>query len=352
MKKVIYVNGEIDSELAQTLQLEIDSAIEEGVNEIEFRFNSGGGSVTSGLLIYDLISSLSNIKTSAYIYGVAASAATYGVLACDESSIAPNGQFMVHEPCGGLYGDIETLENDLEYFAGLRNQILAIYAAKTGMTPDEIVAKWKPSWYMSANEAVEYKFVDRVANALFTNQAENGVQDSPETPHIENEAKKLTDEIGSDMEDSGDDSVIFSLKNIVKKCKEIIKRPIVDEYDEAADLQNKLNTMAAEYEALKLENQSIKDAMEANVAELKNKLAEVENERTTLFNAIEEQKKNIETTISNEVNARIAALGYDEEELADPVNTVEETNIADVVRNQGLDAAITLMINRRVSKYL
>ena len=345
MKKTLYINGEIDSELAQTLQLEIDSAIEEGVNEIEFRFNSGGGSVTSGLLIYDLISSLSNIKTSAYIYGVAASAATYGVLACDESSIAPNGQFMVHEPCGGLYGDIETLENDLEYFAGLRNQILAIYAAKTGMTPDEIVAKWKPSWYMSANEAVENKFVDRVANGLFTNQAENGVQDSPETPQIENDAKELTDEI--DMEDSGDNSVIFSLKNIVKKCKEIIKRPIVDEYDETADLQNKLNTMAAEYEALKLENQSIKDAMEANVAELKNKLEEVENERTSLFNAIEEQKKNIETTIANEVNNRIASLGYDEEELAEPINKIQEVNIGEIVRSQGLDAALNILIARK-----
>ena len=343
MKSVIYINGEIDSELAQNLQLEIDRAIAEEINEIEFRFNSGGGSVTSGLLIYDLISSLSHIKTTAYIYGVAASAATYGVLACDESIIAPNGQFMIHEPCGGIYGDIETLENDLEYFAGLRNQILAIYAAKTGMTPEEIVGKWKPAWYMSANEAVENKFVDRVAGSLMLNQADNELQDSPETPQIENEAKELTEEVGADMEDSGDNSVIFSFKNIVKKCKELIKRPVVDEYDEAAELKNKLEDAQSKYEALEAENKALKESMEANVAELKNELDKLELEKTELYNAIEEQKKNIEQTINNEVNTRIAAMGYDEEELAQPSNKLENTNIAEIVRKYGLDFALNYL---------
>lgn len=344
MKKTLYINGDIDNELAQSLQLQIDECIRNGVSEIEFRFNSNGGSVTSGLLIYDLISSLTDIKTTAYVYGVAASAATYGVLACDESSIAPNGQFMIHEPQGGIYGDIETIENDLEYFSGLRSQILAIYASKTGLTPDEIVEKWKPAWYMSANEAVEFKFIDKIAQGLFSNMAVESTETLAETPQNENEGVDIKNEIETDISDSGS---IFSLKNIVKKCKELIKAPIKDEHDDATELQNKLDDMVAKYETLENENKAIRESMEANVLELQNKLGELENERTTLYNLIEEQKKNIEQTISTEVNNRIAAMGYDEEELIEPSNKIVEVNIAEVVRNKGLDAALNLMIARK-----
>ena len=50
-------------------------------------------------------------------------------------------------------------------------------------------------------------------------------------------------------------------------------------------------------------------------------------EKTELYNAIQKQKDEIEATIANEVNTRIAALGYEEEELAQPSNKLENTNI-------------------------
>lgn len=241
------------------------------------------------------------------------------------------------------------MENDIEYFASLRNQILAIYCAKTGLDAEEIVAHWTPNWYMTAQEAVEFKFIDGIAAAL-TNLADNEAETAPETLEEEKEGKDTPEESEARVDDSGESEeeveetgAILSLKNLVRKCKEIIKRPVADEYDEATDLKNKLDDMAAKYEELEAENKSIKDAMEANVAELQNKLAEVENERTALYNAIEEQKKNIETTIANEVNTRIAALGYDEEDLAQPSNKLENTNIAEMVRKYGLDFALNYL---------
>lgn len=349
MKRTIYITGEITSALADSVQLEIDKCLAENVSEIEFRVNSPGGSVVAGLQLYDLVSGINNIKTTCYIYGLCASAATYCCLGVDESFIAPNARWMTHEPQGGLYGNIEELENDIEYFASLRNQILAIYCAKTGLDAEEIVAHWTPNWYMTAQEAVEFKFIDGIAAGL-TNLADNEAETAPETLEEEKEGKDTPEESEARVDDSGESEeeveetgAILSLKNLVRKCKEIIKRPVVDEYDEAADLKNKLDDMSAKYEALEAENKSIKEAMEANVAELQNKLAEVENERTALYNAIEEQKKNIETTVSNQVNARIAALGYDEEELAQPTNTIENVNIADIARKYGLDFALNYL---------
>ena len=333
MKSVIYVNGEIDSEMCERVRQEIDTALNNGSTKITFKINSPGGSVVSALAMYDLISAL-HIETEAFVYGISMSAATYLLVAADKAVATPSASIMIHPCSGGLYGTLKEIEADLEYFSSLQNRVLAIYASKTGKTPEEIEEIWEPAKYFNAQEAVDFGLIDEISLTGLVNQ-------------LENEAKELTEEVEAHVEDSG---AIYTLKNLVRKCKEIIKRPVVDEYDEAADLKNKLDDMAAKYEALEAENKSIKEAMEANVAELQNKLAEVENERTALYNAIEEQKKNIEeqkknieTTVSNQVNARIAALGYDEEELAQPTNTIENVNIADIARKYGLDFALNYL---------
>lgn len=357
MKNVIYVNDEITNELCESVRAQIDEALANGVSKIQFRINSPGGSVTSGLALYDLISALGTVETEAYVYGICMSAATYMLVACDKAVATPSASIMIHPCAGGLYGTIKDIEADLEYFCSLQNRVLALYASKTGKTPEEIEDIWEPAKYFSAEEALEFGLIDEVGSALLTNHAPDelcsykGAPDETETlaetPQNENEGEDKPDEIGSDVGDSGDKSAIFSLKNIVKKCKEIIKRPVVDEYDESAELQNKLDDLVAKYEALEIENKNIKDAMEANSTELNNKLNDLENERTELYHVIEEQKRNIEKTINTEVNNRIAALGYDDEELAEPSNKVEEINIRNIVQTQGLDAALNILVARK-----
>lgn len=341
----ILIADEICNELVETVRSQIDGCIANGAQKITFKINSGGGSVVSGLALYDLISAINSVETEAYIYGVCASAATYPALACDKVVMLPMGTFMIHPCTGGLYGTIEQIEADLEYFASLQNRVLAIYASKTGKSPEEIAEIWNPAKYFTAKEAFEYGFIDEVPGYSLER-----TETAPETPQDENEGEDKPEEDGAILEDSGDKSVIFSLKNVLNKCKELIKRPVVDEYDELADMQNKLTAMAADYEALQMENKTIKEAMEANVAELKNKLDELEAEKTDLYNVIEEQKKNIETTINNEVNNRIAALGYEEEDLIEPSNKIEEFSICDVVRKQGLDAALNILVARKGNK--
>lgn len=349
MKKEIYISEEIDGVMCERVRQEIDQALANGVTKITFKINSPGGSVVSALAMYDMISAL-NIETEAFVYGICMSAATYMLIAADKAVASPSASIMIHPCSGGLYGTLKEIESDLEYFASLQNRVLAIYASKTGKTAEEIEEIWDPAKYFSAEEAKEFGLIDEVVGLRLTNLADNEAETAPETLEEEKEGKDTPEESEARVDDSGEPEeeveetgAILSLKNLVRKCKEIIKRPVVDEYDEAADLKNKLDDMAAKYEALEAENKSIKEAMEANVTELQNKLAEVENERTALYNAIEEQKKNIETTVSNQVNARIAALGYDEEELAQPTNTIENVNIADIARKYGLDFALNYL---------
>lgn len=343
MKREIYINGEIDGVLCENVRQEIDQVLAQGATKITFKINSPGGSVVSALAMYDMISAL-NVETEAFVYGLCASAATYMLVAVDKAVASPSSTIMIHPCAGGLYGTLKEIEADLEYFASLQNRVLAIYASKTGKTAEEIEEIWEPAKYFTAEEALEFGLIDEIAGVKLTNIADNEPETLAETPQIENEAKELTEEPGSDVGDSG---AIFSLKNIIRKCKELIKAPIKDEYDEAADLKNKLDDMAAKYEALEAENKAIKESMEANVTELKNKLDELENERTELHNVIQKQKDEIETTINNKVNERIAAMGYDEDELVEPTNKVEEINVADMVRNNGLDYTLNYLVSRK-----
>lgn len=331
-KSTIYISEEIDNELATKVQVQIQEALNNGYEEIEFRVNSPGGSVVAGLNLYDTVIGLSTVKTTCKIYGVAASAATYVCLACDESYISSNSSFMIHEPVGGMFGDLQSLENDLEYFSNLRNQILAIYASKTGMTPEEIVEKWNPSWYMNANEAVEYKFVDYL------------VQDNIGETLLQNVQNKVEnkDEVVEDA------SPVLSLKNLLKKTKDLITAPTkAEEFDNEAELKNKLDDIHSKFEALEAENKALREAMEGNKQEFQNKLQEIENERKALLEEIEKQKKLIDETVNQKVNAVISEMSVAEEEIVEPVNTIKSKSIKELYNEGGLDNVLDYLIARR-----
>ena len=89
------------------------------------------------MAMFDMISALQNPK-KAVILGMCASAATYPALACDTVEMKPNSKFLVHPVSGGLYGTIEELEKDLDYMVDMEGRMIAIYAAKTGLSPEEV----------------------------------------------------------------------------------------------------------------------------------------------------------------------------------------------------------------------
>lgn len=325
----IYITDEIDSELVECVKNQIDAAKLNKTQKIVFKINSTGGSVVAGLSLYDLISTINNIETEAYIYGLCASAATYPALACDKVIITQNSTFMIHPCTGGLYGTIEEIEADLDYFKSLEDRVLTIYENKTGKSKDDIKTIWKPAKYFTALEAKEYGFVDEIAGMVQL------------TLPLEVQEEEVEEEIIEDK------MTILSLKNVVKKCKELIKKPI-EEADEVQELTDKLKESELKNKSLEAENESIKSALEANIAEMKIQLENLKNESENLYNAIEISKKDIERTIEIEVNNRIASMGYEPEELPEKVNKIETTNISEIVKNKGLDEAIRTIIGNKL----
>lgn len=311
-KNEIMIYGEITVEAANILQNEIDALVQNGANKIIFKINSEGGSVVAGLQMYDSITALNDIETECLILGVCGSAATYPALACDKVTIQPNATFMVHLCEGGLYGTIEEIQNDLVFFENLQNQVLAIYAVKTGRTTDEIFEEIHSPKYYKAEQALSKKWVDEIAG--------NNLQlEFPFTNSMNENVEVVTE----------NETPIFSLKNILKKCKHLIKGTTEEEQTQLQKLTEYENKVEELENKLKFEHSE----KVANIEELKNRIAELEFE-----------KANLNNTIENEVTKRIASLGYTNDELPQPTNEISKLDFKKIVKEQGLNAALNSLL--------
>lgn len=141
------------------------------VDDILVRINSVGGSVSEGMDIYNLLRE-HPARVTCRISGVAASIAT--VIACAASpgcvEMYQNSQFMVHEPYADFsFGGPPMREADLlrtgALLGKLRSQMLAIYALKTGKSAEELAPLCAAETWMTADEALELGFCDRVLGA-------------------------------------------------------------------------------------------------------------------------------------------------------------------------------------------
>lgn len=313
-KNEIMIYGEITVETANLLQKEIDALVANGAKKILFKINSEGGSVVAGLQMYDSITALNDIETECLILGVCGSAATYAALACDKVTIQPNATFMVHLCEGGLYGTIEEIQNDLVFFENLQNQVLAIYAVKTGRTTDEIYEEIHSPKYYTAEQALSLNWVDEITGNTLQIQL-------PFT-------NSMTEKIEVETEN---ETPIFSLKNIVKKCRDLIKGTTDEERTQLQKLTEYENKIEELENRLKVEHTE----KVANVEELKNRIAELEFE-----------KANLNNTIEAEVTKRIASLGYATEDLPQPTNEISKLDFKRIVKEEGLNAALNSLLGK------
>lgn len=309
-KNEILITGEITTEAANEIQREIDALVENGAEKICFRITSKGGSVVAGLQIYDSITALTNIETECLIVGICGSAATYAAMACDKVRMQPNATLFLHLCEGGLYGTIEEIQNDLVFFENLQNQVLAIYAVKTGKTTEEVFEEIHAPKYYTAEQALAEKWIDEITNSAI------------ELDLSFNNEMKETVEVAAENE-----TPIFSFKNLLRKCKQIIKAEREEE-----ELNNRLSDYEAQITNLKNEIAALEAERESNVQTLKNQIAELEFE-----------KQNFNNTLESEITKRIASLGYEQNELPEPCNEVSSVDFRKLVLEKGLNAALNAL---------
>ncbi len=131
--------------------------------DIHLYINSPGGSVTSGMAIYDTMQFIKCDVVTTCI-GMAASMGAFLLAAGTKGKrfALPNSEIMIHQPLGGAQGqasDIKIHADHILYIRGKMNQMLS---EMTGQPLERIEADTERDNYMSAEKAKEYGLIDNV----------------------------------------------------------------------------------------------------------------------------------------------------------------------------------------------
>ena len=133
---------------------------EAGGEDIEIYINSPGGSIYAGSEIYTELRAYEGKKTIK-ITGIAASAASV-IAQAGESEISPTGMFMIHNVQTKASGDYREMDNTCDALRAANQSIINAYVDKTGMDGKDLQELMDRETYLSAKQAVEYGFVDKV----------------------------------------------------------------------------------------------------------------------------------------------------------------------------------------------
>jgi ATP-dependent Clp protease protease subunit len=164
MDRIVFLGTPINDDvaniiIAQLLFLEADNP----ERDIHVYINSPGGSVSSGLAIYDTMQYLrSPINT--ICMGLAASMGAFLLTAGRKGKrhALPHSRIMIHQPSGGAQGtaaDIEIQAKEILYLRGKMNELMARH---TGRPLEQIERDVDRDRFMSAEEAKDYGIVDHV----------------------------------------------------------------------------------------------------------------------------------------------------------------------------------------------
>ena len=145
--------------VAQLLYLEA----QDPDKDIQFYINSPGGSVTSGMAIYDTMQYIKP-DVSTICIGMAASMGAFLLSsgAKGKRIALPNAEIMIHQPSGGSQGQCTDIQIQAEQILKIKNKLNKILAENTGKDIEKIAVDTERDNYMTAEEALEYGIIDKV----------------------------------------------------------------------------------------------------------------------------------------------------------------------------------------------
>lgn len=159
---------------------------------VNLRINSPGGDVFSGRAMATAISNHGNV--TAYIDGLAASAATYVALAAKEVHIADGAMFMIHNAWSLAYGNKNDMRDTADLLDKIDSTIVNDYKKKTNLEESEIVDMMNAETWLTAKEALDKGFVDHIFDGFKAdNQWDLSAYNN--APVIEKEPEPITNHL-------------------------------------------------------------------------------------------------------------------------------------------------------------
>ena len=163
-ERIIWLGSEVrddnSNEIAAKLLL---LAADDDKKDIFLYINSPGGSITAGMAIYDTMQYVPNDIVTVGI-GMAASMGQLLLTAGTKGKryITPNARVLLHQPHGGFGGTSSDIQTQAALILDMKKRLAEITAAQTGKTVEQINADGDRDRWFSAEEALEYGFVDHI----------------------------------------------------------------------------------------------------------------------------------------------------------------------------------------------
>ncbi len=165
-QRIIVLGQQVDDEIANRIvaQLLLLSA-EDAEADIRLYINSPGGSVMAGMAIYDTMQYI-ECDVATYAMGLAASMGQFLLSAGERGKryALPHAQILMHQPSAGVGGTESDIAIQAEQFRRHKKVMAELISEQTGQTVERITADSDRDRWFTADEALEYGFIDHVVH--------------------------------------------------------------------------------------------------------------------------------------------------------------------------------------------
>jgi ATP-dependent Clp protease protease subunit len=270
---------------------------------INLTISSGGGSVTEGMGIADLVANYPE-ETTATGIGLVASIATVVLLAADKVKMTENAFMMIHRPWSYTMGNADELEATAELLDKMEAKLLDIYTASVIKRKGEqknlkeiITNMMAAETWLTAQEALEFGFIDEIVKVGEKNidmlPLQNSLNKFLNVPAALLNNTKKEDEMGSSILEKIK-SLLNSIdetptvENVIEEEK-VIEEPQMDEVETAISMLKEKGYIVMspdEMDAINSKQKEEMDSMYKKTEEQKNSITEIESVLETLGNEL------------------------------------------------------------------
>jgi ATP-dependent protease ClpP protease subunit len=270
--------------------------------EINLVISSGGGSVTEGMGIADLIANYPN-ETTATGIGLVASIATVVLLSADKVKMTENAFLMIHRPWSYTMGNADELEATAELLDKMEAKLLDIYTASVykrkgyqNNLNENITKMMAAETWMTAQEALEFGFIDEIVKVGEKNidllPLQNSLSKFLNVPAALLTNNKKDDDMGNSILEKIKNllnAVDEKVENVMTEEEVITEEPKNDEVEMAITMLKDLGYYVMspeEMDAIHTKQKEEMESMYKKTDEQKNSINEIESVLETLGNEL------------------------------------------------------------------
>ncbi|QCR42965.1 ATP-dependent Clp protease proteolytic subunit [Curtobacterium sp. SGAir0471] len=162
--RIVWLGSEVRDENSNEIAAKLLMlAAEDPEKDIYLYINSPGGSITAGMAIYDTMQFVPNDIVTVGI-GLAASMGQFLLSSGTPGKryITPNARVLLHQPSGGFGGTAADIQTQAKVILDMKQRMAELTAEQTGKSIEQILKDNDRDNWFTAQEALEYGFVDHL----------------------------------------------------------------------------------------------------------------------------------------------------------------------------------------------